>query len=135
MTDEIKNEPMPVTIEDRGIPITRENSFARLTADSTLAVDRGPDVEVSLLVHERTPVGIKPEPESAFVNLDGEFAMRFSVVEIGKVRLSHSTSVNLAMNLLQQSIAAGHVNREGFDKAVSEMWGTAMSQSEETPND
>ncbi|TRD12310.1 hypothetical protein FGU71_10840 [Erythrobacter insulae] len=103
------------------VPISREATFARMAADSVLVIDRGPDVELSLLIHERSPTEMLPEPDSAFVNLDGEFTMKLNLVEIGKVRISAATSINLAMNILHSNIQAERLNIDGFKKSIDDM--------------
>lgn len=103
------------------IPISREPSFVRLTADSTLVVDRGPDMEISLLIHERAPKHMTTDENRSFVELDGEFGMELNLVEIGKLRMLPPTAVNLAMNILHSNVQAGRLNLEGFRNSIDEM--------------
>lgn len=132
MTEIEKKDVAPAGDEESAVEmpnfsISRDPSFVRLSPDSGLVVDRGPDLEISLLIHERRPSQMKPEPDSPFTELDGEFSMSVNIVEIGKVRLLPNASVNIAMNILHSNIQAGRVNVEGFRKSIEDMIKSAIS--------
>ena len=106
------------------LPISRDRNFVRLTADDVVVVDRGPDLELSFLIHERFPTEISPE-DGLFGTLDGDYLMKAGISEIGKVRLQPNAAVSLAMNILDTSASAGRINIPAFMSAIERMVASA----------
>lgn len=103
------------------IEIVREATFVRLTADNAILVDRGDDVEISLIVHEKRVFSRDLSGDAPLAMAGGKYNLGPSLVEIGKVRITPEVAVNLAMSILAEAIESDRINLEAFKDTIQSM--------------
>lgn len=120
MTDlpnDIPNSDPRESEKNIAVPIERDANFVRISADAALVIDRGFGHELSFVVHG-------PDPETQFVDENGTLvsvSLQPSFTEVGRVRLTAPTALQMAMTVIEQSIERGRIEIEGFREAVNDM--------------
>lgn len=109
-----------VPVEDEEIatlPIVRDPTFVRITADQTLVIDRGSEVEIAMLVQGPDPISFGNGGKR-----DGKMHYRVqmsaSYSEVARIRMDHEPAVGMAMNIVRQNLEAGRIDVAAFRAAM-----------------